>query len=218
MHVVLLGPPGVGKGTQGRRLASDRGWALISTGDMLRDAIAKRSPLGMEARLLMDQGMLVPDPVMIGLVRERTLETDAQEGFVLDGFPRTVPQADALDAILRDRGRPLDVVVALTAPDGELVRRLSARWECPVCRRVYNALSAPSRDGRHCDDHPETELHQRVDDTAETVRRRLKVYREQTAPLADHYRVQARLKEVNGTGPQEQVYGALIAAVGKNGC
>jgi adenylate kinase len=217
MQVVLLGPPGVGKGTQGRRLASDRGWALISTGDMLRDAIAKRTPLGTEAMQLMDQGMLVPDPVMIGLVRERTLESDAHEGFVLDGFPRTVPQADALDAILRDRGKPLDVVVALTAPDGELVRRLSARWECPVCRRVYNALTAPSRDGRHCDDHPEAELHQRVDDTAETVRRRLEVYREQTAPLADHYRGQGRLKEVSGTGPQDQVYGALIAAVGMNG-
>src|SRR5262249_53482313 len=151
-------------------------------------------------RKLMDQGLLVPDPVMIGLVRERTLEPDAQAGFVLDGFPRTVPQADALDAILRDRGRPLDVVVALTAPDPELVRRLSARWECPVCRRVYNAISAPSRDGRHCDDHPEKALIQRPDDTAETVRRRLEVYQQQTAPLAEHYRGQGRLREVNGIG------------------
>jgi len=213
MQVVLLGPPGVGKGTQGRRLASDRGWALISTGDMLRDAIAKQTTLGNEARKLMDRGLLVPDPVMIGLVRERTLEADAQDGFVLDGFPRTVPQADALDAILRERGKPLDVVVALTAPDGELVRRLSARWECPVCRRVYNAISAPARDGRHCDDHPESELLQRVDDTAETVKRRLEVYREQTAPLADHYRGQGRLREVSGTGPLDEVYGALSAAV-----
>src|SRR4051812_23765119 len=143
MQVVLLGPPGVGKGTQGRRLASDRGWALISTGEMLRDAIAKRTPLGNEARKWMDHGWLVPDEVIIGLVRERTLESDARKGFVLDGFPRTVPQADALDAFLAERGRPLDVVVALTAPDDELVRRLSARWECPTCRRVYNALSAP---------------------------------------------------------------------------
>ena len=213
MQVVLLGPPGVGKGTQGRRLASDRGWALISTGEMLRDAIAKQTPLGMEARQLMDQGMLVPDPIMIGLVRERTLEPDAREGFVLDGFPRTVPQADALDAILRHRGSALDVVVALTAPDGELVRRLSARWECPVCRRVYNALSAPSKDGRHCDDHPETALLQRPDDTVETVRKRLDVYRRQTAPLADHYRGQGRLREVNGIGALDEVYGALSAAV-----
>lgn len=213
MQVVLLGPPGVGKGTQGRRLAADRGWALISTGDMLRDAIAKRTALGLEARKLMDQGLLVPDPVMIGLVRERTLEPDAREGFVLDGFPRTVPQADALDATLRERGRPLDKVVALTAPDDELVRRLSARWECPVCRRVYNALSAPARDGRHCDDHPATELHQRADDTAETVRRRLAVYREQTAPLVERYRAQGRLVEVDGTGPLKSVQGALVAAL-----
>ena len=213
MQVVLLGPPGVGKGTQGRRLASDRGWALISTGDMLRDAIAKRTSLGLEAGKLMDQGFLVPDPVMIGLVRERTLERDAETGFVLDGFPRTVAQAQALDAILAERARPLDVVVALTAPDQELVRRLSARWECPVCRRVYNAISAPSKDGRHCDDHPETLLTQRADDTEETVKRRLDVYRVQTAPLAEHYRGQGRLKEVRGTGPLDEVYGALSAAV-----
>ena len=213
MQVVLLGPPGVGKGTQGRRLAMERGWALISTGEILRDAIARRTALGIEAQELIDQGFLVPDPVMIGLVRERTLEPDARKGFVLDGFPRTVAQADALDAILRERGQPLDVVVALTAPDAELVRRLSARWECPVCRRVYNALSAPSRDGRHCDDHRETELHQRADDTVETVERRLEVYRRETAPVGAYYRGLGRLREVSGTGPQDEVYGALVAAV-----
>ncbi len=213
MQLVLLGPPGVGKGTQGRRLARDRGWALVSTGDMLRDAIAKQTPLGTAAKKLMDKGLLVPDDVMIGLVRERTLDCDAQEGFVLDGFPRTVPQADALDAILRERSRPLNKVVALTAPDEELVRRLSARWECPACRRVYNALSAASKDGRHCDDHPATELIQRVDDTVETVRRRLEVYQAQTAPLVDYYRVQGRLVEVDGTGPLDSVHGALVAAV-----
>ena len=215
MQVVLLGPPGVGKGTQGRRLASEHGWALISTGEMLRDAIARRTPLGLEAGKLIDQGLLVPDAVMIGLVRERTLEPDAREGFVLDGFPRTVPQADALDAFLAERGRRLEKVVALTAPDDELVRRLSGRWECPVCRRVYNAISAPSRDGRHCDDHPETALYQRADDTAETVRRRLEVYRKQTAPLGEYYRAQGKLQEVGGTGPLDVVYGALNAAVAR---
>lgn len=213
MDLVLLGPPGVGKGTQGRRLASDRGWALISTGEILRDAIARGTPLGVEARKLIDQGLLVPDQVMIGLVRERTLEPDARKGFVLDGFPRTIPQANALDAFLQERGRPLRMVVALTAPDEELVRRLSARWECPVCRRVYNATSAPSKDGRHCDDHPQTALHQRADDTVETVKRRLEVYRNQTAPLVDHYRAQGKLQEVDGTGPLDVVYGALVAAV-----
>jgi adenylate kinase len=209
----MLGPPGVGKGTQGRRLATERGWALISTGDMLRDAVAKQTPLGKLAKQIMDAGHLVPDDVMIGLVRERTNEADAGNGFVLDGFPRTVPQADALGAMLAGRSLRLNVAVLLTAPDEELVRRLSSRWECPVCRRVFNSLSAPAKDGRHCDDHPETELRQREDDTEATVRRRLLVYREQTAPLVDYYRKTGSLKEVQGIGALEEVYGALTKAV-----
>lgn len=213
MRVVLLGPPGVGKGTQGRRLACEHGVALISTGDMLRDAVAKQTPLGRQAKQLMDGGNLVPDDVIVGLVRERSLEDDAQKGFVLDGFPRTVPQAVALDATLRERKLELDGVVLLTAPDEELVRRLSSRWECPVCRRVYNTLTAPSKDGRHCDDHPETELRQRADDTEATVRTRLQVYRDQTAPLVDYYRSGGRLKEVVGTGPLDEVHASLTRAV-----
>ena len=215
MRIVLLGPPGVGKGTQGRRLASERGCALISTGDMLRDAVARRTPLGLQARQLMDAGHLVPDDVIVGLVRERSLEPDAATGFVLDGFPRTVPQAVALDAMLAERSLKLDGVALLLAADEELVRRLSSRWECPVCRRVFNSLSAPSKDGRHCDDHPETELRQRADDTAETVRTRLKVYGEQTAPLVDFYRSTGRLVEVQGTGPLDEVQRALQSAVGR---
>ncbi|HEV2105404.1 MAG TPA: adenylate kinase [Candidatus Eisenbacteria bacterium] len=213
MRVALLGPPGVGKGTQGRRLACERGWALVSTGEMLRDAVARRTPLGLEAAHVLEQGLLVPDDVMVGLVRERTLEPDARTGFVLDGFPRTVPQAEALDGFLGERGQELDVVVALTAPDEELVRRLSARWECPVCRRVYNTQTAPAKDGRHCDDHPTVALRQRADDTEETVRRRLGVYREQTAPLVSFYRGQGRLREVPGTGTVEGVHAALARAV-----
>ncbi len=212
MRLVLLGPPGVGKGTQGRRLAGDRGVALISTGDMLRDAVARQTPLGRQAKQLMDEGKLVPDDVIVGLVRERSLEDDARKGFVLDGFPRTVPQAVALDAMLAERSCRLDGVVLLTAPDEELVRRLGSRWECPVCRRVYNTLTAPSMDGRHCDDHPETELRQRADDAEATVRTRLQVYRDQTAPLVDYSRCSGRLKEVVGTGPLDEVYAALGAA------
>lgn len=203
----------MGKGTQGRRLATERGWALISTGEMLRDAVAKQTPLGKQAKQLMDGGQLVPDDVMIGLVKERTVEPDARAGFVLDGFPRTVPQADALSAILAERSQELNVVLLLQAPDEELVRRLSSRWECPVCRRVFNSLSAPSKDGRHCDDHPETELRQRADDTEATVRKRLQVYREQTAPLVEYYRKCGRLKEVKGIGALDEVYGALTRAV-----
>ncbi|MBI1797774.1 MAG: adenylate kinase [Candidatus Eisenbacteria bacterium] len=214
MRVVLLGPPGVGKGTQGRRLASEHGWALISTGEMLREAVARRTPLGIEAQKQMDQGLLVGDEVMIGLVNERSADTDAAGGFVLDGFPRTVPQADALDVTLTRRGHALDAAVSLRAPDVELVRRMSARRECPVCKRAYNLVSWPPRDGRHCDDHPDVDLIQRADDTPETVKRRLVVYGQQTAPLLDYYRSRGRLREVEGLGAMDDVYRALTRTLG----
>ena len=213
MRLVLLGPPGVGKGTQGRRLAESKGWPLISTGEMLRDAVARSTPLGLEAGRRMDAGLLVPDEVMIGLVRDRISEKDAASGFVLDGFPRTVPQADALDRILAERGAKLDAAISLTANEEELVRRVATRRECPVCKRAYNLESAPPRDGRTCDDHPGTELVLRADDAPATVRRRLEVYREQTAPLIEYYDRSGRLTPVPGTGTPEQVYEALMDAL-----
>ena len=213
MRVVLLGPPGVGKGTQGRRLAEEQGWALISTGEMLREAVRRGTPTGIEARRQMDAGLLVGDDVMIRLVRERIAEPDAGHGFVLDGFPRTVPQADALDALLAERGSRLDVVLSLTATEDELVRRLSARRECPVCKRAYNLESAPPRDGRHCDDHPGVELIPRADDRPETIRKRFAVYREQTAPLIDYYHRSGRLLEVRGVGTMDEVFRSLSAGL-----
>ncbi len=213
MRVVLLGPPGVGKGTQGRRLAQEHGWALISTGEILREAVAKGTPLGLEVQRVVERGQLVPDDVMIGLVRERSAAPDASEGFVLDGFPRTVPQAEALEAVLVERGMRVDAAVCLDASEDELVRRLSARRECPVCKRAYNLVSAPPRDGRHCDDHPEVELVQRADDTAETIRRRLEVYRRSTAPLIGWYRERNRLREVPGLGTMDEVYRAIARAL-----
>jgi adenylate kinase len=214
VRVVLLGPPGVGKGTQGRRLAGEHGWALISTGEMLREGVARRTPLGIEAQKQMDQGLLVGDEVMIGLVDERIAAPDAQDGFVLDGFPRTVPQADALDAMLAKRGLRLDAAVSLTAPEDELVRRMSARRECPSCKRAYNLATAPPKDGRHCDDHPATELRQRADDAPETVKRRLVVYTKETAPLLAYYRERGRLREVDGLGPMDEVYRSMLRALG----
>jgi len=218
VRLVLLGPPGVGKGTQGRRLAAERGLALISTGEVLREAVARRTPLGLEAQRVMDAGHLVPDEVMIELVRERTAAESAAQGFVLDGFPRTVPQADALGAVLEKRGQGLDAVLYLTGDEGTLVTRMTARRECPVCKRAYNLVSAPPKDGRHCDDHPDMELIQRVDDTETTVRHRLEVYRAQTAPLVDYYRATSRLREVPGTGSMDEVFRGLSRALdGANG-
>ena len=214
MRLVLLGPPGVGKGTQGRRLAQDHSWALISTGEMLRDAAERRTALGLQAKKTMDAGLLVSDEVMIELVKDRSVLADARPGFVLDGFPRTVPQADALDSMLQARGQRLDAVVGLEAPREELVRRLSARRECPVCKRAYNLVSAPPCNGRGCDDHPDVALVQREDDTEATVRRRLGVYEAQTAPLMDYYRGQGRLREVPAAGAVAEVYRTLKQVLG----
>jgi adenylate kinase len=187
---------------------------LISTGEILRDAVARRTTLGLEARKKMETGLLVSDDVMIGLVRDRSAEEDADQGFVLDGFPRTVPQADALDSMLQARGQRLDAAVGLDAPQEELVRRLSARRECPVCKRAYNLITAPPVNDQECDDHPGTRLTQREDDKEETVRRRLEVYEQQTAPLLDYYRGQGRLRMVPATGPVDDVYHSLSQALG----
>ena len=207
----------MGKGTQGRRLAAERGWALISTGGILREAVARRTRLGLEAQRRIDGGLLVPDDVMIELVRGRIDRPDAARGFVLDGFPRTVPQADALERMLAERGQSLDAVMYLAVPESRLVRRLTARRECPSCQRAYNLESAPPRDGRHCDDHPGVELVQRADDAEETVRRRLEVYREQTAPLVEYYRSRGRLTEAQADGTLDEVYGRLKDALAGDG-
>jgi adenylate kinase len=214
VRLVLLGPPGVGKGTQGRRLAGEHHWALISTGEMLREAVARGTALGLEARKRMEAGLLVSDDVMIGLVKERSAASDAQEGFVLDGFPRTVAQANALDSMLQARGHRLDAAIGLEAPREELVRRLSARRECPICKRAYNLVSAPPRNGGDCDDHPGVALVQRKDDKEGTVRKRLEVYEQQTAPLIDYYRGQGRLREVKASGSVDEVYRGLARALG----
>ena len=213
MKIVLLGPPGVGKGTQGRRLTSERGWALISTGEVLRDAVARGTALGLQARQVMDAGQLVPDAIMIDLVRERTAQPDAVAGFVLDGFPCTVPQAEALERIMSERGQTIDMGVLLTAPQDELVRRLAVRRECPVCKRAYNVVTAPPRVEAHCDDHPEALLVQRADDEDETVHKRLAVYLEQTEPLVGYYRARGRLVEVVGVGSPGDVYSRMRQAM-----
>ncbi|HUJ79029.1 MAG TPA: adenylate kinase [Nitrospiria bacterium] len=213
MRVVLLGAPGVGKGTQAQRLAQRYQTVRISTGDLLREAVRQQTALGVEAKRYMDQGTLVPDAVMIGLVREQLDSHNGRSGYVLDGFPRTIAQADALGRLLEERGEPLEAVVNLEVDEQELVRRLSGRRTCPACQRVYHVESAPSAKGELCEACG-TQLIQRDDDRPETVKKRLDVYREQTQPLLDYYRGRGLLREIDGLGPVDHVTERLVRLCG----
>lgn len=185
MHLILLGPPGAGKGTQGALLTERYGIARISTGDLLREAVREGTPLGRDAKRYMDAGELVPDDVILGLVRDVISRVDS--GVVFDGFPRTIAQAVGLDRLLADLGRPLDAVILIDVDDEELVRRLAGRRVCAECGATYNVHFQPPRTPGACDECGGT-LVVRPDDTEDTVRRRLSVYREQTSPLIGHYR------------------------------
>ena len=204
MRIVLLGPPGVGKGTQAQRLAEQSGGIRISTGDLLREAVRQGTSLGREAKQYMDSGGLVPDAVMIGLVREQLTASARRNGYVLDGFPRTIAQADALGRLLDEVGQPLEAVVSLEVGEEELVRRLSGRRSCPKCQRVYHVESAPSKAGDACESCG-TRLAQRDDDKPDTVRKRLSVYKEQTRPLLDYYQAKGGLVRLNGQGQIDEV-------------
>jgi adenylate kinase len=211
MRVVLLGPPGAGKGTQARRLAARWSVPQVATGDMLREAVARGTTLGLEARRYMDAGELVPDSVIIGLVRERLAQPDGRKGFVLDGFPRTAAQAEALDQLLEAEGTPLDRVVLFQVPDEEPVARLSGRRVCRGCGRNYHLTLSPPRTAGVCD-HCGGELYQRTDDEEATVRRRLAVYARDTRPLVEYYRRRGLLATIAGTGSVDAVQADLIEA------
>ena len=211
-RVVFLGAPGAGKGTQARRLAAGSGVPQIATGDMLREAVAEGTPLGREAKRYMDQGALVPDEVVIGLVDERLSRPDAGPGYVLDGFPRTVAQAEALDALLGRRGQDLDRVVFFDVSREELLRRLTGRRICRRCGTAFHLVSAPPKTEGRCDQCG-GELYQREDDAESTVARRLDVYQTQTAPLLDYYGKRGLLVRVAGEGPVDHVAAAIQRAV-----
>jgi adenylate kinase len=212
MYLVLLGPPGAGKGTQAERLEDTLHLPHVSSGELFRENIHNETELGLLAKKYIDKGDLVPDDVTIGMIRERLTRPDCEKGAILDGFPRTQPQAEALDKILAEMGRKLDGVLYLAVPDEELVRRLSGRWLCGQCQTPYhNTFDPPARAGV-CDACG-GELYQRDDDRPETVRARLKVYRKQTAPLIDYYRQAGLLVEVYGTGDIETVHKATLDAV-----
>lgn len=205
MRLVFLGAPGVGKGTQADRIAAEYGVQKISTGDLLREAVRNQTALGLEAKAYMDQGKLVPDSVVIGLVREKLNDPGVAKGFVLDGFPRTVPQAEALGQVLSERGIALDRVINFQVSRADVVRRLSGRRSCPKCQATFHVEFAPSRKGEVCDRCGET-LVQRSDDRPDAIEMRLKVYEEQTAPLISFYERQQMLSHLDGGGAVGTVY------------
>jgi len=209
VRIILLGPPGAGKGTQAKLLEERLRIPQISTGDILRSAIQKRSALGKQARQYMDRGDLVPDEVMIGIVEKRLAAADCQNGFLLDGFPRTVPQMQALERILEERGQTIDGAVSIEVPRDELVHRLSGRRTCRECGKMYHTeFEPPTRTGI-CD-RCGGELYQRVDDSADTINARLDVYERQTAPTYDYFRRKRSLHAVDGTGEAEAVYARIL--------
>ena len=198
MNLVFLGPPGAGKGTQARMLADSKGYVQLSTGDMLRAGVAAGTGIGSKAKDAMERGELVSDDIVIGIISERIEEPDCEEGFILDGFPRTVAQAEALDALLGDKKKALDAVIEIKADDERLVERITGRFTCAKCGEGYHdTFRRPKKDGV-CDKCGSTDFTRREDDNEETVRNRLKEYHAQTAPLVSYYGATGRLKSVDG--------------------
>jgi adenylate kinase len=212
MYLVLLGPPGSGKGTQAERLNEQLGLPHVASGDLFRENIGNETELGLLAKGYIDRGQLVPDDVTIAMVRERLQQPDCDDGVILDGFPRTLAQAEAFDEILASTGRTLAGVLYINVPDEELVRRLSGRRICRQCQTPYHMTFSPPAEEGVCDECG-GELYQRDDDRPETVRARLRVYHEQTAPLIDYYRQVGLLVEVDGFGDIETVNAALLDAI-----
>jgi adenylate kinase len=211
MYLVLLGPPGAGKGTQAERLEEELELPHVASGDLFRENLKNETELGLLAKEYMDRGDLVPDDVTIAMVRERLQRPDCDQGAILDGFPRTQAQAQGLDKMLADMGRRLDGVLYIAVPDEELVHRLSGRWICRQCQTPYHTVFSPPAQEGECD-ACDGELYQRDDDTPETVRARLEVYHQQTSPLIDYYRQAGLLVEVDGAGDIETVSAALLEA------
>lgn len=212
MRVVLVGPPGAGKGTQAQFVAAELSVPKVSTGDIFRANVSQGTPLGLKAKAYMDAGDLVPDEVTIEMVRDRLAEDDAAKGFLLDGFPRNVPQAQVLDAMLLELGTSLDVVLELVVDDDEVVRRLSGRRTCRSCNRVWHVDFDPPEVEGVCD-RCGGELFQRDDDLEETIRHRLEVYAEQTAPLVGYYADAGILVGIDATGPVDDVTDRAIRAL-----
>lgn len=214
MRLILLGLPGAGKGTQARVLAERESLLHISTGDMFREAAAEGTDFGRRAQEYMSKGELVPDDVTIGMLLERIEKPDAQAGLMLDGFPRTIAQAEALDEALAGRGEQIDIVLYIRVPEAELIERLTGRWSCPNCGAIYHSQTRTPRAAEVCDECGQA-LTQREDDRPATVRARLDANREWTEALAEFYSAQSKLREIDGTGEPGEITERLLAALSR---
>jgi adenylate kinase len=212
MYTVFLGAPGAGKGTQAANVAQELGLVHIASGDLFRQALEEGTELGMKAKSYMEKGTLVPDEVTIGMVLERMSAPDCESGVILDGFPRNLEQAEALDKALAEQGKALDKVLYIKVSEDELVKRLSGRWICRNCQTPYHAVNSPPRVQGNCDKCG-GELYQRPDDSVETVKKRLEVYHAETAPLIRYYTRAGELVEVDGEGSADEVARRIVSAL-----
>ena len=212
MRLIVLGPPGAGKGTQAQRLLANHGLVQLSTGDMLRAAVAAQTPVGLKAKEIMDAGKLVPDSVVTGIISDRLDDADIKDGFILDGFPRTLKQADALGSLLAQKAMPLDGVILLEVDDEALVERVAGRFTCASCGTGYHDTFKPTKKDGVCDVCGSTDFKRRADDNAETMRTRLQAYYKDTAPLVGYYYAKGKLKSVDGMADIDAV-GVEIDAV-----
>jgi len=213
MRLILLGPPGAGKGTQAVILAERLGVPHISTGDMFRSNIKNGTELGKKAKEYMDKGLLVPDEVTIGIVKDRLMQDDCKKGFILDGFPRTIPQAEYLEEALSSMGMPLDYVIDIEAPDEGIIKRLSGRRVCPKCGSTYHVENNPPKVEGICDNCGE-KITQRDDDKEETIAKRLVTYHEQTEPLIEFYQKRGKVIKVDGMGTIEDTLNSILKTLG----
>jgi adenylate kinase len=212
LNLILMGPPGAGKGTQSALLGERLRLPYISTGHMLRDEVRRKSSLGLEAKRHMDKGELAPDDVIMRILEERLGQADCRPGFILDGVPRTMPQAEWLDRALTTLGRALDIVVSIVVPDEELIKRLSGRRTCRECGAMYHIIFDPPTNAGICN-KCNGDLYQRDDDHEDIIASRLEVYARQTAPLLQHYRARNLLAEVDGTGARDDILGRIVERV-----
>jgi len=215
VYIIFLGAPGAGKGTQAAIVAEELNLIHIASGDLFRQSLEQGTELGLQAKSYMEKGMLVPDEITIRMVLERLSTPDCEQGVILDGFPRNLEQAEALDRVLGEQGKAIDKAIYIKVSEEELLKRLSGRWICRQCQTPYHATNSPPKVWGKCDNCG-GELYQRADDTVETVKKRLEVYFAQTAPLIDYYARAGRLLEVAGEGSPNEVAKKIIVALGQS--